>query len=884
MLAERAGTEGGGEGRAQLCRLRWLGTQKTLLEAEIPPGVSTKERWGVHGAWENTPSAPRNFKVRTTLPAGTWDWQVVGCAGTTGDGTNAQNCAQGTTGTPNLGSVSVTTPASATNIKLYDRGLLSQQRLVVFTNPPKVISYGDFQYADGSPFFWAADTAWMAPAREIGGQTAAWGTYLGNRKGKGFTVIQVAPAPAWTPGVGDAWPALPNSGALSFEQVAGAGCPSSAPVPNDCSRPKASYWDAFDNLVEQANGQDLVVAIVGVIDPVCARPASVPYPNKRNAEDFARYIAARLAGNHVVFSPGFDTQLTLRTHDNAHTTKQVIEGVGALLKLAAPRHPVGNHLAGRSTCPEYRDFATTALSNWMSFYFFQSGHAKNSLDATLQACEPRLAAESELRAALRRAREMPATLRTYDSNLVPPKRRMPGINGEGPYDAENYRTDPIDNRYRTRQAGHLSLLSGASGFAYGAERVVFWHQPGSAYFDLFSARDAQILFNRFRNRPPLTPRPEWIANQTPDPNHEEKMALASDGSSVVLGYVPGGFAAGPIQLHKSGLPSLTRGSGWTRKWFPAPQAVASTATVTCSETASLLTLGRPDCVPGGTQNPNCDWFLEMQRTSSTPAAPVSLASSGDVEVWVEGPDEATGQAHVRLALTDASVSGERQVVDVATSEAGFLGAPRTAQLGQDLLVLWEAETPASAERDLFLQRLTLHAAKLGEPIAVNSWKDHDQAQAALVVDAQGNTVVVWMSFGQDGDQGGIYGRLFNASLSPQGSEFPIHDAVRGHQHQPQIGIDGGGNFVVAWSTAPGEELASSISFRRFAPGGRARTAEHTLVTAGQQVELVDLAVALSGDFIIRWREVESSSGGEAIREQHFAPDGTPLANPVQLYP
>jgi hypothetical protein len=464
--------------------------------------VATGETFTQDAFWEGA-ATPKSFKVRSAFPAGTWNWQVASCQGATGS--PAQDCATDQSWSPASGSVVITAPLTPTGIRLYDRGFLTQVRNL--TAPGTVASYGPITYGDRvTPFYWAADTAWAAPPREIKGTSAAWSSFLTDRKNKGFTAVLVAPAPAWQPKAGDSWPPLPLAPGFSFDQSGNC----DPPLPNDCSMPRPAYWQAFDNLVQQANDKGLVVVIAGLIDPVDLGTDSTsnpsPYPNQSNALDFARYLAARLAGNHVIFSPGFDDKVDSVTKQGVKV-KDVMNAVGSALKTAAPRHLVTNHLAGAGTCTDYSAFKS---SGWMTFYLFHSGHAFNVNGVAGQACPGWLSTETRVAAVMRRAWQMPWTLSGY----IGPS--MPAINGEGPYDKNLLIPDPVDNRDRVRQAGHLSSLSNSPGYTYGVTALGIWDKPDQ-YFGLDSSKDMQQLFIRFKDRLNLKYHNEWILiNPTAD--------------------------------------------------------------------------------------------------------------------------------------------------------------------------------------------------------------------------------------------------------------------------------------------------------------------------------------------------------------------------------
>ncbi|MEM7049284.1 MAG: DUF4038 domain-containing protein [Acidobacteriota bacterium] len=566
----------------------------------------------VQDAFWTGPSSPRDFKVRTMLPPGTWDWMVVGCTGTTG----GQSCASGVSWTPASGTIQVDpdpTPPSTT-VRLYQRGALKQLGVI----GPGSQRFTDLWYDDGTNFFWAGDTAWTAPARTIdaGLPSGLWSSYLATRRQQSFTTILIAPSVAWQPQSPQTWPALPTAVSFSFDQIPGC---AGQPIPNACSTPVEGYWRDFDAMIQEANDQDLLVTIVGLIDPV-GLGANGTYPEMAHARAFARYLAARLAGNHVVFSPGFDTKVgdlvfNSPSGSSAITAGDSMDAVGQELRRATPRHLVTNHLAGRSPCEDYLAFES---SSWMTFYLFQSGHAKGN-GPLGGLCPGRSAGESAYRGAIRRARTMPLVLAAESDP------EMPVINGEGPYDGlESSHSSPPnilpDTRYGVRQAAHLSLLSGATGFTYGVDRIWAWHDPG-AYFQLPSANDMKRLFERFTSFAsngefiPLQPNHQWIVGQGSGTPDELRKVLATYGSDLVVAYLPSDPASSEITISNQGISDLSCDSGtWTITWLD-PRSNALNIPVHCSSTqgGTAVTLTKPGTAFCNLANANCDWLLTIER-------------------------------------------------------------------------------------------------------------------------------------------------------------------------------------------------------------------------------------------------------------------------------
>src|SRR5262249_55727359 len=57
----------------------------------------------------------------------------------------------------------------------------------------------------------------------------------------------------------------------------------------------------------------------------------------------------------------------------------------------------------------------------------------------------------------------------------------------------------------------------------------------------------------------------------------------------------------------------------------------------------------------------------------------------------------------------------------------------------------------------------------------------EQAPQATAMDAHGNYVVVWSSYGQDGSGYGVYARRFDANGTPLGNEFRANKTTAGNQ-------------------------------------------------------------------------------------------------------
>jgi len=148
--------------------------------------------------------------------------------------------------------------------------------------------------------------------------------------------------------------------------------------------------------------------------------------------------------------------------------------------------------------------------------------------------------------------------------------------------------------------------------------------------------------------------------------------------------------------------------------------------------------------------------------------------------------------------------------------------------------------------------ITLVAAMVcGGEFQANTRKSNKQENPAIAMDAEGNFVVVWNSYLQDGSSNGIFGQRFDSNCKPAGGEFQINTETSGNQREPAVAMDAEGNFVVTWY-GPGEDT-EDIFARRFNSNGQPLGSEFRVNTYTNDKQLYPrVAMNNDGGFIIVW--------------------------------
>lgn len=301
-------------------------------------------------AYENVLYDVREFKVTFTSPTGRslildgfWDgrldWRVRFCPDETGIWQYQTSCSdkENTGLHGQQGTIRVT--ENDRDLAIYNRGMVT-------TSPGAY----HLMHQDGTPFFWTACTAWNGALKST---PEEWERYLMQRKVNHYNVIQV---------VTTQWRGCERN-AEGAEAFSGSGRISINP----------DFFKRIDDRIDAINAHGLVASpvLLWALPFGAGRHLSPGYYlPKEEAVLLARYIKARLQGNHVIWTLGGDGRYT-------DDFEQRWKYIGRQVFDEYTQAPVTNHPHGRSwTGALYKEEA------WLDIIAYQSSHsnAKGTVD------------------------------------------------------------------------------------------------------------------------------------------------------------------------------------------------------------------------------------------------------------------------------------------------------------------------------------------------------------------------------------------------------------------------------------------------------------------------------------------------------------------------
>jgi hypothetical protein len=284
-----------------------------------------------------------------------------------------------------------------------------------------------FAHADGTPFFWMGDTAWLLLERLTRAEAER---YLDTRRCQGFTIVQI----------------MVLHGADQTSRAAG-----SALIDGDIAAPRIvpgyDYWDHLDWVIRTAADRGLYVALVPAWGSLADNGALTP----ANASGYARFLGARYGRYpNVVWLVGGDTR------GDSH--RETWETLGSALDAATHGQLIGFHPRGRTDSSWWFHDA-----DWLDFDMFQSGHKSYAQEAAT----PDAPSEDNWRFVVQ------------DRARTPPK---PTLDGEPSYENIPHGlhdlTQPRWQAADVRRYAYWSVFAGAAGHTYGDNDVMQFYVPG----------------------------------------------------------------------------------------------------------------------------------------------------------------------------------------------------------------------------------------------------------------------------------------------------------------------------------------------------------------------------------------------------------------------
>jgi hypothetical protein len=197
----------------------------------------------------------------------------------------------------------------------------------------------------------------------------------------------------------------------------------------------------------------------------------------------------------------------------------------------------------------------------------------------------------------------------------------------------------------------------------------------------------------------------------------------------------------------------------------------------------------------------------------------------------------------------------------------------------ELVIAWESDGQDGSNLGIYAQRYTLSAGATGvtaegSEFKVNSETSGQQSSPSAAMDADGDFIIAWESYGQDGSNFGVYGRRYNSSGVAQDSEFQVNTYTTAGQFSAAAAMESNGDFVIVWESNGQDSGTNGVYGQGFTVPLGSEFHVNTYTT-GKQSNAVT-AMDADGDFVVVWVSNGQDGSGTGIYAQRYNSSGAPV--------
>jgi hypothetical protein len=278
-----------------------------------------------------------------------------------------------------------------------------------------------------------------------------------------------------------------------------------------------------------------------------------------------------------------------------------------------------------------------------------------------------------------------------------------------------------------------------------------------------------------------------------------------------------------------------------------------------------------------------EFLVNTFSTNNQYLPSAAMNSDGNfVITWVSYHNgEEAWDVYARLFDAAGQPAGPEFLVNTYTSFIQYYPAVAMDSDG-DFVIAWQSYFQDGSRYGVYAQRYFSDGSVNGGEFKVNSFTTEHQGLPAVAMDAAGDFAITWIGYG-DGDSNGIYARLYDRNGITVGTEFRVNTFTENNQEDPVIAMDYDGDFVITWRTYLDTSYYDDIHARRYNSAGLPVSSEfrvNTYTTYYQE----DPAIAMdaAGDFVISWDSYGQDGSYYGIYAQRYDSAGLPVGTEFRV--
>jgi hypothetical protein len=276
-------------------------------------------------------------------------------------------------------------------------------------------------------------------------------------------------------------------------------------------------------------------------------------------------------------------------------------------------------------------------------------------------------------------------------------------------------------------------------------------------------------------------------------------------------------------------------------------------------------------------------FKANTDTLSSPIIPcISGLSDGGFVICWETESEYTERMGIFGQLFESSGSKRGEEFNInPVGEVNY--SPSVCSLSDGIFVIcWTSEGHDVDQSGIFAQMFENNGTKFGDELQVNTYTAGSQSLSSVSSISDGGFVVCWGSEGQDGSGFGVFLQIFDQNGNKSSSELQVNTYTNSDQRGAKISDLSDGQFVISWVSYRQDGSGYGVYGQLYDDNGNKRGKEFRINSYVNSDQYLPNVCGLSnGDLVVCWVIYRQDGSGDGIYGKYFI--GTPILHSLHAF-
>jgi hypothetical protein len=199
------------------------------------------------------------------------------------------------------------------------------------------------------------------------------------------------------------------------------------------------------------------------------------------------------------------------------------------------------------------------------------------------------------------------------------------------------------------------------------------------------------------------------------------------------------------------------------------------------------------------------------------------------------------------------------------------------------VICWDSYEQDGSSTDIYAQIYNENGDKVGNEFQVNTYAKNVQSSPSICGLKNGEFVICWDSYEQDGSSTDIYAQIYNENGDKVGNEFQVNTYTNNAQSSPSVSGLTNGGFIICWNSYEQDGSGYGIYAQVYNENGDKVENEFQVNTYTNNWQASPSICGLTnGGFVICWQSMEQDGSNNGIYTQIYNENGAKVGNEFQV--